>query len=125
MRLYTRDHAWVEADGRRVRIGLSDFAQSELGEIAYVDLPQPGRLVRQGDVVCTVESLKSSSEVYAPVSGRVAEVNAALRAEQNASLVNRDPLGEGWLLVLEMDNPAELTGLLAEEEYAAYTGGAA
>jgi len=124
MRRYTRDHAWVEADGNRARIGLSDFAQSELGEIAYVDLPEPGRRVRQGEVVCTVESLKSSSEVYAPVSGRIVEVNAALQSEQNASLVNRDPLGEGWLLVLEMEDPAELTPLLVEDEYAAYTGGA-
>ena len=124
MRLYTKDHTWVEADGKRARIGLSDFAQSELGEIAYVDLPEPGRRVARGDVVCTVESLKSSSEVYAPVSGTVVEVNTTLRSEQNASLVNRDPLGEGWLVLMEIDDPEELTPLLVEEEYAAYTGGA-
>jgi glycine cleavage system H protein len=123
MRLYTRDHTWVEADGRRARIGLSDFAQGELGEIAYVDLPQTGRRVSRGEVVCTVESLKSSSEVYAPVSGTIVEVNSALGSEQNASLVNRDPLGEGWLVLLEMDDPGELTPLLVEEEYAAYTDG--
>ncbi len=124
MRRYTRDHAWVQADGRRARIGLSDFAQSELGEIAYVDLPEKGRRVARGDVLCTVESLKSSSEVYAPVSGTVVDVNPLLGAEENASLVNRDPLGDGWLVVLEMDDPSELEPLLAEEEYAAYTGAA-
>jgi glycine cleavage system H protein len=123
MRLYTRDHTWVEADGRRARIGLSDFAQGELGEIAYVDLPQTGRRVSRGEVVCTVESLKSSSEVYAPVSGTIVEVNSALGSEQNASLVNRDPLGKGWLVLLEMDDPGELKPLLVEEEYAAYTDG--
>ncbi len=123
MRLYTKDHTWVQADGKRARIGLSDFAQSELGEIAYVDLPEPGRRVDRGEVVCTVESLKSSSEVYAPVSGTVVEVNSALGLEQNASLVNRDPLGEGWLVLVEMDDPDQLKPLLVEEEYTAYTGG--
>ena len=124
MRRYTRDHTWVQAEGTRARIGLSDFAQSELGEIAYVDLPRPGARVARGDLVCTVESLKSSSEVYAPVSGTVVEVNTALASEQNASLVNRDPLGEGWLVLVEMDDAEELGPLLAEEEYAAYTEGA-
>ncbi len=124
VRRYTKEHTWIQAEGSRGRIGLSDFAQSELGEIAYVELPDPGRRVARGDVVCTVESLKSSSEVYAPVSGTVVEVNALLRSDENASLVNRDPLGDGWLVVLQMDNPSELDQLLVEEEYAAYTGSA-
>ncbi len=124
MRHYTRDHSWVEVQGTRARVGISDFAQSELGEIAYVELPAPGLTVAQGDVVGTVDSLKSSSEIYAPVSGTVVEVNSGLTAEQNASLVNRDPLGEGWLVVIEMSDPGELRALLAEEEYLAYTRGA-
>jgi glycine cleavage system H protein len=121
---YTKDHSWVDAEGTRARVGLSDFAQSELGEIAYVELPAVGRRVARGDVVGTVDSLKSSSEIYTPVSGVVVEVNSGLASEQNASLVNRDPLGDGWLVVIEMEDPGELASLLAEEEYLAYTRGA-
>jgi glycine cleavage system H protein len=124
MRRYTKDHSWVQVEGRRARVGLSDFAQSELGEIAYVELPAAGRRVARGDVLGTVDSLKSSSEIYAPVSGVVAEVNSDLASEQNASTINRDPLGDGWLVVIDMDDPRELTALLAEEEYLAYTRGA-
>ena len=124
MRRYTRDHSWVDIQGGRARVGLSDFAQAELGEIAYVQLPEAGRKVARGDVVSTVDSLKSSSEIYAPVSGTVVEVNAELATEQNASLVNRDPLGEGWLIVIEMDDPSEAEALLEEEAYLAYTRGA-
>lgn len=124
MRLYTKDHTWVEADGSRARVGISDFAQSELGDIAYVELPALGARIARGEVVCTVDSLKSSSEIYAPVSGAVVEVNTLLSTEQNCTVVNRDPLGEGWLIVIEMQDPDELKLLLAEEEYAAYTGGA-
>lgn len=124
MRLYTKDHTWVDADGKRARVGLSDFAQSELGEIAYVELPACGRRLGRGDVVGTVDSMKSSSEVYAPVSGVVVDVNSALASQENASLVNRDPLGEGWLVVIEMDDPDELGTLLVEEEYFTYTKGA-
>ena len=124
MRLYTKDHTWVEAEGLRARVGISDFAQSELGDIAYVELPSPGARVQRGEVVCTVDSLKSSSEIYAPVSGVVADVNSLLGTEQNCALVNRDPLGEGWLVLIEMQDTEELKLLLAEEEYAAYTRGA-
>ena len=124
MRRYTRDHSWVEIQGARARVGLSDFAQSELGEIAYVQLPEPGTRVARGDVVGTVDSLKSSSEIYAPVSGTVVEVNSELASEQNASRVNRDPLGQGWLVVIEMDQPAEAQELLEEQDYLAYTRGA-
>jgi glycine cleavage system H protein len=124
MRLYTKDHTWVEAHGPHARVGISDFAQSELGDIAYVELPGRGARVVRGEVVCTVDSLKSSSEIYAPVSGVVVEVNSLLSREENCALVNRDPLGEGWLVVIEMQDPDELKLLLAEEEYAAYTRGA-
>ena len=123
MRLYTKDHTWVETAGSRARVGISDFAQSELGEIAYVELPKPGASVQRGEVVCTVDSLKSSSEIYAPVSGVVADVNAVLGTEENCTIVNRDPLGEGWLFVIEMKDPEELGLLMTEEEYASYTRG--
>jgi glycine cleavage system H protein len=114
----------VEADGLRARVGLSDFAQSELGDIAYVELPESGARVIRGEVMCTVDSLKSSSEIYAPVSGVVVDVNPLLRVEENCALVNRDPLGQGWLVVIEMQDADELKVLLAEEEYGAYTRGA-
>jgi glycine cleavage system H protein len=123
MRLYTKDHTWVVAAGTLARVGISDFAQAELGEIAYVELPRPGARVTRGEVVCTVDSLKSSSEIYAPVSGVVTEVNGALASEENCTLVNRDPLGEGWLVVIEMKDPGELDLLLSEEAYASYTTG--
>jgi glycine cleavage system H protein len=123
MRLYTKDHTWVETAGSRARVGISDFAQSELGEIAYVELPKPGARVQRGEVVCTVDSLKSSSEIYAPVSGVVADVNAVLGTEENCTIVNRDPLGEGWLVVIEMKDPDELGLLMTEEAYASYTRG--
>jgi glycine cleavage system H protein len=123
MRLYTKDHTWVEAAGTRARVGISDFAQAELGDIAYVELPQRGARVLRGEVVCTVDSLKSSSEIYAPVSGVVADVNAVLSSEENCTLVNRDPLGEGWLVVIEMQDQEELNLLLSEEAYASYTRG--
>ena len=122
--MYTKDHTWVEAEGLRARVGISDFAQSELGDIAYVELPSLGAQVQRGEVVCTVDSLKSSSEIYAPVSGVVADVNSLLGTEQNCALVNRDPQGEGWLVLIEMQDTEELKLLLAEEEYAAYTRGA-
>ncbi len=117
MRLYSRDHAWVLTEGGRARVGISDFAQAELGDIAYVELPAAGLRVRRGDVACTVDSLTSSSEIYAPVSGTVVEANALLSAEENCRLVNSDPLGEGWLFVIEMSEPGELDSLLPEADY--------
>ena len=113
----------MEAAGKRARVGISDFAQAELGDIAYVELPQRGAAVLRGEVVCTVDSLKSSSEIYAPVSGVVADVNAVLSSEENCTLVNRDPLGQGWLVVIEMQDQEELNLLLSEEAYASYTRG--
>jgi len=123
MRLYTKDHTWAVAEGNRVRVGISDFAQSELGDIAYVDLPALQKTVERGEVACTVDSLKSSSEIYAPVSGTVTEVNAALASEANAPLVNKDPLGEGWLFVIEMSDLRDLELLLTEDQYESYIRG--
>ncbi len=123
MYLYTRDHTWVLATGTRARVGVSDFAQAELGEIAYVELPAAGTRVSRGDVVCTVDSLKSSSEIYAPVSGTVTEANPSLATEKGCALINADPLGEGWIFGLELSDPSELRLLLSEKEYASYIEG--
>jgi len=123
MRLYSKDHTWALAEGTRVRVGLSDFAQKELGDIAYVELPAIGARVQRGDVACTVDSLKSSSEIYSPVTGSIVEVNTALSSEEKCRLVNEDPLGEGWLFGVEMSDPRELELLISEESYNSYVNG--
>ncbi len=123
MRVYTRDHTWVLAEGNQAKVGISDFAQSELGEIAYVELPAVGRRVQRGEVACTVDSLKSSSEIYSPVSGTVVAANAVLFAEEKCTLVNSDPLGDGWLFVIEMSDPGDLGLMLSESEYETYVKG--
>jgi glycine cleavage system H protein len=120
MRMYTKDHTWILADGARARVGISDFAQKELGDIAYVELPPAGKHLERGEVACTVDSLKSSSEVYAPLTGTVSEVNEVLASEEKCSLVNTDPLGEGWLFSMELSNPDELELLISEKDYMSY-----
>jgi glycine cleavage system H protein len=123
VRLYTKSHTWVLAEGNRARVGLSDFAQRELGEIAYVELPSVGRRLEAGEPACTIDAMKSSSEIDSPLSGTVVEANAALGTDDGCATVNRDPLGAGWLFVIEMDDPRQLTSLLSEQQYAAFTEG--
>ena len=119
---YSHDHHWVRRDSsRRVTVGLSDFAQRELGEIAYLELPVVGTRVAAGTAVCAVESLKSAGELYAPVTGTVVECNAALAAAGGQTLINRDPLGAGWIFAMEMDEPAEFDQLLSAADYARLT----
>ncbi len=115
--LYTQDHQWVLRKGNRVRVGISEFAQEELGEIAFVELPALNREVVQGEPVCSLDSLKSSSELYAPVSGRIVQTNDLLDEEKNCHLVNSDPLGKGWIFTIEMTRPQELEGLLSADAY--------
>jgi glycine cleavage system H protein len=123
MQLYSKDHTWVLAEGTHARIGISDFAQKELGDIAYVELPAVGARVQRGEVACTVDSLKSSSEIYSPLSGNIAEVNTVLASEEKCRLVNDDPLGEGWLFGVEMSDPRELELLISQESYETYVSG--
>ncbi len=123
MRLYTRDHTWVVVKGTRARVGISDFAQRELGEIAYVELPRPGARLHRGEIGCTVDSMKTSSEIYSPVTGTVVSVNSAVATEEGCGLINSDPLGEGWLFDLDMEDASELDSLLAEKDYAAFVQG--
>ena len=122
-RLYSRDHAWVVVSGARARVGISDFAQKELGEIAYVELPKPGKYLARGEVGCTVDSMKTSSEIYSPVSGTVVGVNSTVGSEESCGLINSDPLGRGWLFELEMENLSELETLLVEKDYLAFVEG--
>jgi glycine cleavage system H protein len=112
---FTKDHEWVRLDGDLAVIGITDYAQSQLGDVVYVELPEPGHRVEQGKEAAVVESVKAASEVYAPVSGEVAEVNDALAADP--AKVNADPLGEGWFMKLRLDDPYQLDGLMDEAAY--------
>ncbi len=112
---FTKDHEWVRLDGDLAVIGITDYAQSQLGDVVYVELPEPGHRVEQGKEAAVVELVKAASEVYAPVSGEVAEVNEALAADP--AKVNADPLGEGWFMKLRLDDPKQLDGLMDEAAY--------
>jgi glycine cleavage system H protein len=112
---YTRDHEWVRADGDLAVVGITDYAQSQLGDVVYVELPEIGRRVEQGKEAAVVESVKAASEVYAPVSGEVVEVNDALAGDP--ARVNADPIGEGWFIKLRLDDAKQLDTLMDEEAY--------
>ncbi|HMD66923.1 MAG TPA: glycine cleavage system protein GcvH [Stellaceae bacterium] len=112
---FTRDHEWVRLDGDVAVVGITDYAQSQLGDVVYVELPEIGHRVEKGKEAAVVESVKAASEVYAPVAGEVVEVNDALTADP--AKVNADPMGEGWFLKLRFDDPKELEGLMDEDEY--------
>jgi glycine cleavage system H protein len=112
---YTRDHEWVRVDGDLAVVGITDYAQSQLGDVVYVELPEIGRRVEQGKEAAVVESVKAASEVYAPVSGEVVEVNEALATDP--ARVNADPIGEGWFIKLRLDDPKQLDTLMDEEAY--------
>jgi glycine cleavage system H protein len=103
---YSSDHEWVRSDGTRMRVGITDYAQDALGDVVFVDLPEVGREVSAGDSVAEVESTKSVSDIYAPVSGTVVEVNADLA--DSPERLNEDPYGEGWLFVIEPSSDADL-----------------
>jgi glycine cleavage system H protein len=114
--LYRDSHEWVrdEEDGTVV-IGISDHAQEELGDMVFVELPEPGMSYEQGDACAVVASVKAASDVYAPVTGEVIEANGAL--EDSPELVNTDPYGDGWLFRIQLSDPSELDGLLSPEAY--------
>ncbi len=112
---FTKDHEWVRLDGDLAVIGITDYAQSQLGDVVYVELPEIGHRVEQGKEAAVVESVKAASEVYAPISGEVAEVNDALAADP--ATVNADPLGQGWFFKLRLTDPKELDGMMDEAAY--------
>jgi glycine cleavage system H protein len=115
---YTKEHEWARKEEGLVRVGITHYAQDALGDIVYVDLPAPGTQVAAGQPFGEVESTKSVSDIYSPVSGSIAERNA--RLEESPELVNQDPYGEGWMVVIEASNPAELDGLLSPHDYQAF-----
>jgi glycine cleavage system H protein len=112
---FTKDHEWVRLDGDLAVIGITDFAQSQLGDVVYVELPEKGRRLEQGKEAAVVESVKAASDVFAPVSGEVAEINDSLAADP--AKVNADPMGEGWFLKVRLSDPKELEALMDEDAY--------
>ena len=112
---YTKDHEYIRLEGDTGTVGITDYAQSQLGDVVYVELPTVGKAVQKGGVAAVVESVKAASEVYAPVSGEVVEVNSAL--EGAPGTVNEDPAGRGWFMKIRLTNQAELEGLMSEQEY--------
>ena len=115
---YTREHEWVRVEDGRARVGISDYAQDALGDVVYVELPDVGLNVLASASCCEVESTKSVSEVYAPVSGTIVEVNEGLG--DSPEQINQDPYGDGWLFVIELSDAAELDGLIDAAAYQAF-----
>ena len=112
---YTKDHEWVRLDGTTATVGITAHAQDALGDLVFVELPEPGREVTEAEPVAVVESVKAASDVYAPLTGRVTEVNANLA--DDPALANRDPAGEGWFFKLELPDPAAFDTLLDQAAY--------
>ncbi len=113
--LYTKEHEWVKVDGDIATVGISDYAQEQLGDIVYVELPEKGKVVKQMETVATIEAVKTAADVYSPVSGEVIEVNSDL--ENKPELINEAPYGKGWIVKLKMTNPDDVKGLLSAEDY--------
>jgi len=114
---YTKDHEWISIDGNTATIGITEFAQGELGDIVYVDINTVGESLAAEAVFGTVEAVKTVSDLFLPVAGTILEVNAAL--EKKPELVNNDPYGEGWMVKVTVNNPADVEGLLDSAAYAA------
>lgn len=114
-RRYSKDHEWISVDGEEVRIGITEFAQKELGDIVYVELPRSGQTVKAGEVLGTIESVKAVSEIFAPVAGTVVDVNVALDSKPES--LNEDPHGAGWYCKLRLADAAEVEALMDAEAY--------
>ncbi|MEM1131517.1 MAG: glycine cleavage system protein GcvH [Pseudomonadota bacterium] len=117
-RYFTDEHEWIEVDGDTATVGITDYAQEQLGDVVFVEVPEAGKEVGKGDDAAVVESVKAASDVYAPVSGTVTEGNAALA--DDPALVNSDPEGDGWFFKLTLADPSELEGLMDEAGYKAF-----
>lgn len=114
---YSRDHEWCRVEGEYAYVGITDFAQNELGDIVFVDVPTEGETLAAGDVFGSIEAVKTVSDAFMPVGGEVVEVNPAIDADP--SLVNKDPYGEGWMVKIKLDGMSDYESLLTAEEYAA------
>ena|SRR5512143_320513 len=112
---YTKEHEWIRVEGDTGVVGITDYAQGELGDVVFVDLPQKGRQLKQGDTFGTVEAVKAVSDLYSPVAGEVLETNAAL--EKQAEIVNKDPYGAGWMMKIRLKDAKEPATLLSAQQY--------
>lgn len=117
---YTKDHEWVLLEGNTAKIGITDFAQRELGDIVFVDISTVGKSLKGEEIFGTVEAVKTVSDLFLPVSGTVLAINPQL--ESNPELVNSDPYGEGWMVTVQVDNPADVEALLTADAYKALVG---
>jgi glycine cleavage system H protein len=115
---YTKEHEWVKVEGDRGRIGITHFAQSQLGDVVFAELPQVGRVLRQMETFGVVESVKAVSDLYCPLTGEVLEINSLL--ELSPEQINADPYGGGWIIVARIADPTELGNLMTATEYTAY-----
>ena len=118
---YTKEHEWIRIEGDTATIGISEYAQEQLGEIVFVDLPEAGKQLEKGSEAVVIESVKAASEVYSPASGEVTEANADLDAEPGK--VNADATGEGWLYKMKITDPGELDDLMNEDDYKGFVEG--
>ncbi len=116
---YTKDHEWIKVEGNIGTIGVTDFAQGELGDVIYIDITASDN-VKQGDSCGTIEAVKTVSDIYAPVSGKISEVNKSVN--DNPAEVNKDPYGKGWIIKIELSNPSELDNLLSADKYKEQVG---
>jgi glycine cleavage system H protein len=112
---YTKDHEWITIDGTAGTVGITDHAQGELGDVVFVELPAAGKAVKQGESFGTIEAVKAVSDLYAPVTGTITEINAALNV--SPELVNKEPYGAGWMVKIKLSNPDEVKGLLDAKGY--------
>lgn len=117
---YTKDHEWIRVEGSQAVIGITEFAQRELGDIVYVDINTVGEEIKKEDVFGTVEAVKTVSDLFMPISGRIAEFNKSL--DTNPELVNSDPYGEGWMVKVDISEAGDLEHLLSAEEYQSQVG---
>ena len=112
---YTEEHLWIAVQGGEARFGITDHAQKELEDIVFADLPEPGQKVAKGDIVCTIESVKSTNDLSSPFSGEILQVNELL--QDKPETINQDPFGEGWLFTMRLDDPGQAEGLLDAAGY--------
>ena len=113
--LYTNNHEWIKIKENQAIIGITDFAQSELGDIVFIEFPDEGDTFQKGDTIGTIEAVKTVADLYAPISGKLLELN--LELDDNIELINSDPIGKGWLIKMELSNPDETSDLLSAEDY--------
>ncbi len=119
---YAKSHEWIRAAGEEGTVGITDHAQHELTDVVFVELPEPGKKVKAGEACAVVESVKTASDIYTPVTGEITAVNKAVT--ENPALVNTEPYAGGWLFKIKLANPAELNSLLSADQYQAQIGGA-